>query len=43
MRSLERTTGWIAEGGKSNASFFKTADDRFILKTLVTAWHVSDL
>ncbi|KAF8309057.1 hypothetical protein DL93DRAFT_2086239 [Clavulina sp. PMI_390] len=43
MRSLERTTGWIAEGGKSKASFFKTADDRFILKTLVTAWHVSDL
>jgi len=43
MRSLERTTGWIAEGGKSKASFFKTADDRFIIKTLVTAWHVSDL
>lgn len=43
MRSLERTTGWIAEGGKSKASFFKTADDRFILKTLVAAWHVSDL
>ena len=43
MRSLERTNTWIAEGGKSKASFFKTSDDRFILKTLVTAWNVSDL
>jgi 1-phosphatidylinositol-3-phosphate 5-kinase len=43
MRSLERTTTWIAEGGKSKSSFYKTSDDQFILKTLVTAWNVSDL
>lgn len=43
LRSMERTTVWVAQGGKSRSSFFKTSDDRFILKTLVTAWNVADL
>jgi len=34
---------WVAHGGKSKSTFFKTSDDRFILKTLVTAWNVADL
>ena len=43
LRSLERTSVWVAQGGKSKSNFFKTSDDRFILKTLVTAWNVADL
>ena len=43
IRSLEKTTAWIAEGGKSRSSFFKTSDNRFILKTMVSSWNVADL
>ena len=30
-------------GGKSKSNFWKTSDDRFIIKTLVNAWNVADL
>ena len=43
IRSLEKTTAWTAEGGKSRSAFFKTSDNRFILKTLVSSWNVADL
>ncbi|GLB42601.1 putative phosphatidylinositol-4-phosphate 5-Kinase [Lyophyllum shimeji] len=42
-RSLRRSANWAAEGGKSRSNFWKTADDRFIIKTLVDAWNVADL
>lgn len=43
LKSLGRSTNWAAEGGKSKANFWKTSDDRFIIKTLVNAWNVADL
>lgn len=43
VRSLERTIGWSAEGGKSKASFWKTQDGRLVVKSLVSKWNVSDL
>jgi 1-phosphatidylinositol-3-phosphate 5-kinase len=30
-------------GGKSKSNFWKTSDNRFIIKTLVNAWNVADL
>ena len=43
LHSLARSRNWLAEGGKSRSNFWKTADDRFIIKTLVNAWNVADL
>ncbi|KDQ52492.1 hypothetical protein JAAARDRAFT_184041 [Jaapia argillacea MUCL 33604] len=43
LKSMEKSTNWSAEGGKSRSNFWKTADDRFIIKTLVNAWNVADL
>ncbi|KAJ7052946.1 hypothetical protein C8F01DRAFT_1169335 [Mycena amicta] len=43
LKSLARSANWTAEGGKSKSNFWKTADDRFIIKTLVNAWNVADL
>ncbi|KAF8742340.1 hypothetical protein AX14_005203 [Amanita brunnescens Koide BX004] len=43
VKSLSRSSNWQAEGGKSRANFWKTSDDRFVIKTLVNAWNVADL
>ncbi|PVF97022.1 hypothetical protein CPB86DRAFT_874463 [Serendipita vermifera] len=43
IQSLKKTENWTAEGGKSKSNFWKTSDDRFIIKTLVNAWNVADL
>ena len=42
-RSMARCEPWKAQGGKSRSNFWKTSDDRFIIKTLVNAWNVADL
>jgi 1-phosphatidylinositol-3-phosphate 5-kinase len=43
VKSLSKSANWAAEGGKSKSNFWKTSDDRFIIKTLVNAWNVADL
>lgn len=43
LKSLSKSANWAAEGGKSKSNFWKTGDDRFIIKTLVNAWNVADL
>ncbi|KAG6899412.1 hypothetical protein C0995_006024, partial [Termitomyces sp. Mi166 len=43
VRSLRRCKGWEADGGKSRSDFWKTEDERFVIKTLVDAWNVADL
>lgn len=43
LKSLARSENWAAEGGKSKSNFWKTSDNRFIIKTLVNAWNVADL
>ncbi|SOV05839.1 related to phosphatidylinositol 3-phosphate 5-kinase [Ustilago sp. UG-2017a] len=40
--SLSRCQPWVATGGKSKAAFFKTADERFIAKQLLTVWSVDE-
>lgn len=42
VTSLARTSNWEAQGGKSKACFFKTSDDRYIVKELVSKWGASD-
>ena len=43
VRSLLRSANWAVDGGKSKSNFWKTQDERFIIKTLVDAWNVADL
>lgn len=43
VKSMAWSENWMADGGKSKSNFFKTGDDRFIIKTLVNAWNVADL
>jgi 1-phosphatidylinositol-3-phosphate 5-kinase len=43
VKSMAKCEPWKAQGGKSRSNFWKTADDRFIIKTLVNAWNVADL
>lgn len=40
--SLSRCQPWVATGGKSKSAFFKTADERFIAKQLLTVWSVDE-
>ena len=37
MSSISRCRRWDAKGGKSGMSFYKTSDDRFILKQMSEA------
>jgi 1-phosphatidylinositol-3-phosphate 5-kinase len=43
LKSLIYSVNWSAQGGKSRSNFWKTRDDRFIIKSLVNAWNVADL
>jgi 1-phosphatidylinositol-3-phosphate 5-kinase len=43
LKSMAKCEPWKAQGGKSRSNFWKTSDDRFIIKTLVNAWNVADL
>jgi 1-phosphatidylinositol-3-phosphate 5-kinase len=43
LKSLISSVNWSAQGGKSRSNFWKTSDDRFIIKSLVNAWNVADL
>ncbi|KAG7441741.1 uncharacterized protein BT62DRAFT_1079896 [Guyanagaster necrorhizus] len=43
IKSLCRTEGWEAQGGKSHVGFWRTADGRYIMKELVSKWGVADL
>ncbi|KAF9616143.1 hypothetical protein IFM89_028609, partial [Coptis chinensis] len=40
VKSLARCKKWVAQGGKSNAFFAKTLDDRFIVKGLLVSFYV---
>ena len=43
LNSLAKSANWAAQGGKSKSNFWKTEDERFIIKTLLNAWNVADL
>lgn len=41
-QSLSRCQPWNTTGGKSKSAFFKTQDERFIAKQLLTVWSVDE-
>ncbi|GJJ10557.1 hypothetical protein Clacol_004784 [Clathrus columnatus] len=43
IKSLQQSENWSMDGGKSKSNFWRSLDKRFIIKTLVNAWNVSDL
>ena len=46
VRSMAKCEpAWKAQGGKtrSRSNFWKTSNDRFIIKTLVNAWNIDQL
>ncbi|KAG0054758.1 hypothetical protein BGZ83_010541 [Gryganskiella cystojenkinii] len=42
VRSLSRCKSWNANGGKSKSSFYKTRDDRFVVKQMVSSWNIAE-
>ncbi|KAI8598890.1 hypothetical protein EDD21DRAFT_308774, partial [Dissophora ornata] len=42
VESLSRCTSWAANGGKSKSSFYKTKDDRFVVKQMVSSWNIAE-
>ncbi|GAA98341.1 uncharacterized protein L969DRAFT_93060 [Mixia osmundae IAM 14324] len=39
VNSLSRCTATTNSGGKSKSAFYTTADERFLLKTMLSSWH----
>ncbi|KAF7727742.1 hypothetical protein EC973_007201 [Apophysomyces ossiformis] len=42
IQSLSRCHMWTACGGKSKSHFYKTRDDRFVVKEMVNAWNIAE-
>ncbi|KAI1316992.1 hypothetical protein EDD11_009150 [Mortierella claussenii] len=42
VKSLSRCNSWSANGGKSKSSFYKTKDDRFVIKQMVSSWNIAE-
>ncbi|KAG0234404.1 hypothetical protein BGX31_004581 [Mortierella sp. GBA43] len=42
VQSLSRCNSWNANGGKSKSSFYKTQDDRFVIKQMVSSWNIAE-
>ncbi|KAG0037354.1 hypothetical protein BGZ82_002691 [Podila clonocystis] len=42
VQSLARCNVWNANGGKSKSSFYKTKDDRFVVKQMVSNWNIAE-
>ncbi|KAG0266133.1 hypothetical protein BG011_003120 [Mortierella polycephala] len=42
VQSLSRCNNWNANGGKSKSSFYKTKDDRFVVKQMVSSWNIAE-
>ncbi|CAG8515932.1 7915_t:CDS:2 [Funneliformis mosseae] len=40
--SLSRCSSWKVTGGKSSSNFFKTQDDRLIIKQMVSSWRIGE-
>ncbi|KAL1916606.1 uncharacterized protein VTP21DRAFT_5797 [Calcarisporiella thermophila] len=41
--SLSRCISWQATGGKSRSLFFKTRDDRLIIKQMINTWNLDEM
>ncbi|KAI9266247.1 hypothetical protein EDC94DRAFT_32754 [Helicostylum pulchrum] len=42
VQSLCRCQSWTASGGKSKSHFYKTQDDRLVIKEMMNAWNVAE-
>ncbi|RUS34161.1 hypothetical protein BC938DRAFT_482212 [Jimgerdemannia flammicorona] len=42
LQSLSRCATWNVSGGKSKSNFFKTKDDRLVLKQMVSSWNIAE-
>ncbi|KAF9426077.1 hypothetical protein BGZ94_006968, partial [Podila epigama] len=42
VSSLSRCNVWNANGGKSKSSFYKTKDDRFVVKQMMSSWNIAE-
>ncbi|KAI8068680.1 hypothetical protein BC940DRAFT_272721 [Gongronella butleri] len=42
IESLARCQSWTATGGKSKSQFYKTQDDRMVVKEMVNAWNIAE-
>lgn len=42
VASLSKSSPWVATGGKSRSTFFKTMDEKWIGKQLLTIWNVDE-
>ncbi|KAI8052192.1 hypothetical protein BDF22DRAFT_744416 [Syncephalis plumigaleata] len=42
LRSLARCDPWTAQGGRSQSTFFKTRDDRLVVKQMLNNWTVAE-
>ncbi|KAI8887320.1 hypothetical protein K501DRAFT_212103 [Backusella circina FSU 941] len=42
IESLSRCRHWTASGGKSKSQFYKTEDDRFLVKEMMNAWNIAE-
>jgi hypothetical protein len=42
LKSLARCDPWTAQGGKSQSTFFKTCDDRLVVKQMLNNWTVAE-
>ncbi|KAI8993291.1 hypothetical protein BDB01DRAFT_775799 [Pilobolus umbonatus] len=40
VESLSRCQSWEATGGKSKSTFYKSKDDRLVIKEMMNAWNV---
>ncbi|KAG0355477.1 hypothetical protein BGZ54_001138 [Gamsiella multidivaricata] len=42
VESLSRCTSWNANGGKSKSSFYKSKDERFVIKQMISSWNIAE-
>ncbi|KAI8882619.1 hypothetical protein K501DRAFT_251026 [Backusella circina FSU 941] len=42
IESLSRCDSWAASGGKSKSHFYKTKDDKLVVKQMVNAWNIAE-
>ncbi|CAO3584071.1 unnamed protein product [Absidia cylindrospora] len=42
IESLGRCQNWGATGGKSKSQFYKTQDDRLVVKEMMNAWNIAE-
>ncbi|KAI7898140.1 uncharacterized protein BX663DRAFT_556092 [Cokeromyces recurvatus] len=42
IESISRCQSWSTTGGKSKSRFYKSQDDRFVIKEMMNAWNIAE-